>query len=656
MDRGDALHWWQTRWFVLAATLIACIPLIWPDIPPLVDLPGHMGRYRVQLSGDQYPWLHEWYNFRWSLIGNLGVDLLIIPFSKIFGLELGVKLIVMAIPALTVAGMLWIAREVHGRIPATALFALPLAYCFPVHFGFVNFALSMALALNAFGLWLRLARLGKFRLRAAIFLPLSMLIWVSHTFGWGTLGVLAFSAELIRQHDLRQRPGVVWYRDIYAGWILPAFWAGVHCLSLAPPAVLLVAWRTTGNASGQTADWFNWRAKTLWVVQVFRDRWQLFDIASVGVLFLLMFKAIRDPNIQYSRNLGLSAVFLLGVYIMLPRIVFGSAYSDMRLVPYLIAVAIIAIRPKPGLSIRGTATVAAIGLAFFLVRIAATTVSFAMYDASYDRELKALDHLPIGARLVTFVGETCYNEWTMSRLEHIPAIALERRMAYSNDQWSMPGGQLLTSRYRKGIPFAIDASQITTDVQCPAEWWRPIARSLVTFPRDAFDYVWVVSPPPYEPRLEQGLVPIWRDRRSALFRVDRSVPPATIEPNDLPTPKPMAYLELHSDGRYPGNTTGSELRPLRLVKPPVGIPAADVDAALAALAATKHAVRRRDSIVDLLKLLDLPTDLGARGKLAEALGLHGGQPGTIDHNVALYRALTDEWARNGGVLPDKLRK
>jgi hypothetical protein len=59
MDRGDALQWWQTRWFVALCTLIAIIPLLWPQIPPLVDLPGHMGRYRVQFTYDQYPFLKE---------------------------------------------------------------------------------------------------------------------------------------------------------------------------------------------------------------------------------------------------------------------------------------------------------------------------------------------------------------------------------------------------------------------------------------------------------------------------------------------------------------------------------------------------------------------------------------------------------------------
>jgi hypothetical protein len=320
----------------------------------------------------------------------------------------------------------------------------------------------------------------------------------------------------------------------------------VQCLSLAPPALLMMAWRS-GHVTGQTGDWFNWRAKILWIAQVFRDRWQLFDIASVGVLFLLMFKAVRDPNIQYSRNLGLSALFLLAVFVLLPRIVFGSAYADMRLVPFLIAIAIISIRPKPGLSIRGTATVAAIGLAFFVARMGATTWSYALYDASYDRELKALDHLPVGARLVSFVGETCFNEWTMTRLQHLPAIALERKLAYTNDQWSMAGGQLLTVRYQSDTPrgdirrrFVHDPSQIVTDVQCPREYWRPIAYMLANFPRDTFDYVWVIRPPAYDPRLERGLIPVWRSGTSALFKVDRDISPAEPTPQDLPVPRPLS--------------------------------------------------------------------------------------------------------------------
>jgi hypothetical protein len=557
MDRGERLHWWQTRWFVALATFMAIVPLLWPDIPPLVDLPGHMGRYRVQLDYAQYPHLHDWYNFSWSLMGNLGVDLLVIPMSKVFGLELAVKLIVITIPAMTVAGLLMIAREVHGRIPATALFALPLAYAFPFHFGFVNFALSMGMALLGFGWWLRLARLGKFHFRSLVFLPISVLIWITHTFGWGVLGVLAFSAELVRHHDAHRGQGFA--RE----WLLPWFKAGIQCLVLAPPALLMLMWRSGGHVTGQTADWFNWRAKMLWIVQVFRDRWQLFDIASVGVLFLLLFKAIRDPNLQYSRNLSLSFLFLAAVYVLLPRIVFGSAYADMRLVPFLMAIGIIAIRPKPGMSMRGAAVVAAIGMAFFTARIAATTWSFFLYDKSYDRELKALEHLPEGARLVSFVGETCYNEWKMTRLQHVPALALERKLAYTNDQWSMPGAQLLTVRYVDAQRFAHDPSQIVTDIQCPREWWRPVAWALTRFPRDAFDYVWMIRPPQFDQRFLQGLVPLYIDdhSHSGLYRVDHNVPAPVIRPGELPLPKWERDLILNDGRQFTSNLPEPEASP-----------------------------------------------------------------------------------------------
>jgi hypothetical protein len=518
----------------VAATLIACVPLLWPQIPPLVDLPGHMGRYRVQLDGGAHPWLFDWYNFEWSLIGNLGVDLLIEPLAPLIGLEPAVKLIVMAIPALTVAGLLWIAREVHGRIPATALFALPFAYSYPFQFGFVNFALSMGLALCLFALWLRMARLGLIRLRAALFVPLSCVLWVCHTFGWGVLGVLAFSSEMIRQHDLRTRA-----EDGTGGhWIESWVRAGLGCVPLALPMLLMVAWRSGDDVTGQTADFFYWRTKIAWVLMALRDRWLWFDVASMAVIYVVLFKALRDPRIGYSRHLGLSTLFLLAVYLLLPRIVFGSAYADMRMAPYLLAIAVIAIRPKPGTTFRHATVLAALGLSFFVVRIAATTVSFVQFSRDYDTELAALDHLPVGARVIGFVGHSCFNDWRMSRLEHFPALALERRLAYTDDQWSMAGGQLLTSRYAAAGGYAHDPTQIVTPQKCPREFWRPVDYALARFPRDAFDYVWLIRPPHFNPRFTVGLDPIWRSATgdSMLFRIDHSVdaPEATDEELGIP--------------------------------------------------------------------------------------------------------------------------
>ena len=114
------LMWWERRSTVAALVLLSALPLLWPDVPPLLDLPGHIGRYRVQLDGATSPALQSYYMFEWRLIGNLGVDLLVMPLARIFGLELAVKLIVLAIPPMTVAGFLWVSREVAGRVPPSA--------------------------------------------------------------------------------------------------------------------------------------------------------------------------------------------------------------------------------------------------------------------------------------------------------------------------------------------------------------------------------------------------------------------------------------------------------------------------------------------------------------------------------------------------------
>jgi len=508
---GAPRHWWDDKRFLLLTVFAMAIPLLRPGLPPLVDLPGHMGRYRVQLDWAHSPVLESFYSFQWQLIGNLGVDLLVIPLAPIFGLELAVKLIVMAIPVLTALGLIWIAREVHGRIPPAAFFALPLAYGHPFHFGFVNFALSMALALNAFALWLRLGRLGKEKLRAVMFVPIGLLLWLCHTFGWATLGVMAFAAETVRTHD---RTG---------GWWRPMVTAALHCLVLAPPLVLMLMWRS-GQVGGQTADWFNISIKALWFMMILRDRWLIFDAGSVLFLLGVLLHVRHSAQFEFSRMLGVTAIFLFVTFLILPRIVFGSAYADMRITPFMLAIALIAIRPKPESSARAFRGMVLLALCFFGVRLAATTVSFWRYADRHEAAMGAIAHLPKGARLISFVGRGCHLPWYTNRMEHLPAMALVRKHAFSNDQWAMAGAQLLGVRKQDAFGFNHDASQIVTEVKCKGEVWRTIDDSLRKFPRQAYDYVWLIEPPRFDRSLLSGMTLVWGNGQDALYRIESREP------------------------------------------------------------------------------------------------------------------------------------
>src|SRR5690348_4325508 len=96
-DPGSAAAraWWESPFFLALVVLATMVPLLTPEVPPLVDLFGHMGRYRVELDLQNSQWLQRYYDYHWAAIGNLGVDLLIIPLGKLIGLEPAVKLIVL---------------------------------------------------------------------------------------------------------------------------------------------------------------------------------------------------------------------------------------------------------------------------------------------------------------------------------------------------------------------------------------------------------------------------------------------------------------------------------------------------------------------------------------------------------------------------------
>jgi hypothetical protein len=497
--------WWESRLCLMLVVLATMLPLLYPPVPPLVDLLGHMGRYRVELDLHHSPWLQQYYDYHWAAIGNLGVDLLVIPLGKLFGLEPAVKLIVLLIPPLTAIGMLWVAREVHGRVPPTAFFALPFIYGFPFLFGFVNYALSVALAFLAFGLWLRLGRLERTALRGWLFVPISLIVFFCHTFGWGLLGLMCLSADAVRLHDR----GRSWWR---AG-----IEAALHTSVMALPLLVMLIWRGETHG-GETSDWFNWRIKWHWIYMALRDRWKLFDMGSLIVPALVFLYALVSRKLTFSRNLAFSAIVLALCFAILPRIIFGSAYADMRLVPYLMAALLLAIRFS-GRPDRTTAQVlAVIGLLFFATRTVANTVSLGMAARDQTEKMKAIELMPRGARVISLAQMSCKEYWPMLRNGHLGAMVIVRREGFSNDQWLLEGVNLLDLKYRAAGYFAADPSQLVRPNGCIDPLHRQIDDSLAKLPRQDFDYVWLIDPPAYDPSTVADMRPVWRGPGSILYK------------------------------------------------------------------------------------------------------------------------------------------
>jgi 3-oxoacyl-ACP reductase-like protein len=89
---------------------------------------------------------------------------------------------------------------------------------------------------------------------------------------------------------------------------------------------------------------------------------------------------------------------------------------------------------------------------------------------------------------------------------------------------------------------------------------------------------------------------------------------------------------------------------------PAPISRAEVEAQIAAIEA-KRGVKYnwKQSIVDLMKLLDLDSSLAARKELAQELGYKGALDGSAEMNVWLHKQVMEKLAEGGGKVPDSLK-
>jgi len=211
-------------WFWSVLGLLATAPFLVAPIPPLPDFPGHVSQYHVMLHLGQSPYLQNFYGYHWILTGNLGVDLLMTIIGPMLGVERGTWAIAALTPALMVIGIFAISRAVHGRVQPCAFLALPFVYASAFLWGFLNYDLAVALTFLAVALWIEWRE--RRRLRAAIFVPIALGLWVCHAAGWGLLCLILGGYEL--QTALRDR-----------GWSLVSTKQVIYrILPLLPPLLL----------------------------------------------------------------------------------------------------------------------------------------------------------------------------------------------------------------------------------------------------------------------------------------------------------------------------------------------------------------------------------------------------------------------------------
>ena len=113
----------------------------------------------------------------------------------------------------------------------------------------------------------------------------------------------------------------------------------------------------------------------------------------------------------------------------------------------------------------------------------------------------------------------------------------------------------------------------------------------------------------------------------------------------------FGHAKAAAPGAAPGSTAGG-------ATPPASAPMSnvDVEAVLTKLASeNKEKLDWRRSIVDLMKLLNLDSGLGARKELAKELGYTGDMNDSASMNIWLHKQVMQKLAANGGKVPADLK-
>ncbi len=502
-DKSNAVKTWV--WLIVAA--IAVMPFTVTSIPPLMDLPGHMARFHIMQALPSSSDLQLYYNFDWQLLGNLGVDLFVYSLKDILSVQRATWLACLITILLSVYAIYRLSLITHGVVQPTAFLALPFIYSYFFQYGFLNYALSMPLALLALSFWIE--RPDKPLQSFLIFGCVSLLLWLCHTLGWG---LFAFCAGIISLHTLIIKYGWRPTELLRRGTL--------DILPLSLPLILTIILRSK-EAGGVTkyTDTFLYE-KVSFFAKALRDQVFLLDLASLALLISLPIIWLLMRKARLSYPLAWAAGSLALFYCLMPSVIFGSQYADGRLVA---AIAILALA-----SVKWTGTqraaqmIISAALLLFTLRVALTTNAWANADKRVTSHLKATNFVPRGSRILALVHLTCGNAKApldFSRT-HLPEMMVIRQDAFVNALWQVSGAQSLNIRYNLDTNFASDPSQYVFSGDCDKQG-RTMESKLSAFPRDRFDFVWIIDPPITVKLQNYGLEPIYSDSNTALLRIKK---------------------------------------------------------------------------------------------------------------------------------------
>jgi hypothetical protein len=323
LTRRRVLAWLDSTtawWAVLVATCaVLMVPLFLVDVPPLLDYPNHLARMDVLAFGAQDPILSHMYQQHWAIIPNLAIDLVMPAMLHLMPVYTAGRIVLAATLLLPVVGAVVyhrVAFGARGYWPFTAALG---AYNALFLFGFMNFLLSLGMALLAAAAWLR------WRDRHPVWVTgcgaiASVAIFFMHLFGLVFLAVLVGSEELVRLRNMWQSG------EPAARYLRRRIVMGVAMIA---PAVALLLAAPLDHLDGAT------RYRPLWhklygLAEPFLAYDGFVDVLTAAAFLVGLCVIGRQCRLRFAPGIVIALGILLAVYLVCPFATKGTGFIDAR--------------------------------------------------------------------------------------------------------------------------------------------------------------------------------------------------------------------------------------------------------------------------------------------------------------------------------------
>lgn len=359
-----------------AVLTVLLFPIWYVDIVPTPDFPSHLSRLYVLSVLDTNATLADMYEAKWEFLPNMGLDLFALAAMKAVPLITAGKLFMSASILLWMAGTAWLSRVLTGRWQVAPLFAALFVLNTAFFLGFMNFMVAAGVAIVGLAAWASMSGWNPWT-RSILILPLTMVAYFSHIFGFAVLACCILGFELGREIA---EPRISWQRGLRR--LAVAF-------AVLLPVIAIFIFITPHHGHG--GEW-DFRGLTRSYARIGHASYLTYGRPYyVAVVFILLVGAagLATRKIAIDRRMWPVLIGLGIAALLAPIKMMGGEFVDIRLPAIIGALGLASLSIRAGRPLQLIACAILAGLLIY--RAVIMTDTWTRYDREYAELAEAVE-------------------------------------------------------------------------------------------------------------------------------------------------------------------------------------------------------------------------------------------------------------------------